>query len=147
MKNCRRQDYPYLEMLKHHLPLADEIIVNEGHSDDGTFEAISSLDPKIKVFQTNWHRPHGEHWWIHFKDESRRAYVRIIEKLAQEGCDAVALVCTEIPLLITAEVSPLPILDSTRLLVRAAIDVAVGTRAMPDWRGGLIGRGQRDQAA
>jgi len=72
MKNCRRQDYPYLEMLKHHLPLADEIIVNEGHSDDGTFEAISSLDPKIKVFQTNWNRPQGEHWWIHFKDESRR---------------------------------------------------------------------------
>ena len=82
-----------------------------------------------------------------FKDESRRAYVHIIEKLAQEGCDAVALVCTEIPLLITAEVSPLPILDSTRLLARAAVDVAVGTRAMPDWRGGPIGRGKSDQAA
>ena len=51
-----------------------------------------------------------------FRDESRAAYVAIIDKLAARGCDAVALVCTEIPLLITADVSPLPILDSTRLL-------------------------------
>ena len=51
-----------------------------------------------------------------FTDESRAAYVRIIEKLADDGCDAVALVCTEIPLLITQDGSPLPILDSTRLL-------------------------------
>ena len=52
------------------------------------------------------------------------------------GCDAVALVCTEIPLLITADVSPLPVLDSTRLLARAAVDVAIGERPMPEWRGG-----------
>jgi aspartate racemase len=71
-----------------------------------------------------------------FRDESRDAYVRIIEKLAGEGCDAVALVCTEIPLLITAENSPLPILDSTRLLARAAVDVATAKRPMPNWRGG-----------
>jgi len=72
MRNCRRQDYPYLEMLRHHLPLADEIIINEGYSTDGTFEHISNLDPKIKIFRTNWEQPTGEHWWIHFKDESRR---------------------------------------------------------------------------
>jgi aspartate/glutamate racemase len=45
-------------------------------------------------------------------------------------------VCTEIPLLVTPEVSPLPTLDSTRLLAHAAFDVAVGDRAMPTWRGG-----------
>ena len=72
--------------------------------------------------------------------ESRDAYVRIIEKLAHQGCDAVALVCTEIPLLISAEQSPLPILDSTRLLARAAVEVAIGERAMPTWRGGPIER-------
>jgi aspartate racemase len=71
-----------------------------------------------------------------FAGSSRDAYVRVIGKLADEGCDAVALVCTEIPLLITAEVSPLPILDSTRLLARAAVDVALGERPMPSWRGG-----------
>ena len=72
------------------------------------------------------------------RDESRDAYVQIIDKLAAEGCDAVALVCTEIPLLITAEISPLPILDSTRLLARAAVDVALGERPMPAWRGGEV---------
>jgi aspartate racemase len=74
-----------------------------------------------------------------FTDESRSAYVEIIKKLADDGCDAVALVCTEIPLLITADVSPLPILDSTRLLAAAAIELALGERAMPQWHGGSVG--------
>ena len=73
-----------------------------------------------------------------FTDEARDAYVRIIEKLKAEGCDAVALVCTEIPLLISAEISPLPILDSTRLLARAAVEAAIGDRPTPEWRGGPI---------
>ncbi len=73
-----------------------------------------------------------------FTESSRQAYVRIIERLAARGCDAVALVCTEIPLLVTPEASPLPTLDSTRLLARAAFDVAVGHRAMPAWRGGPL---------
>jgi len=72
-------------------------------------------------------------------DKSRDAYVAIIERLADAGCDSVALVCTEIPLLITAEVSPLPVLDSTRLLARAAVEVAIGERPMPDWHGGPPG--------
>lgn len=75
---------------------------------------------------------------------SRAAYVRVIERLAARGCDAVALVCTEIPLLITPEASPLPTLDSTRLLARAAFEVAVGRRAMPAWRGGALSLTTRD---
>jgi aspartate racemase len=71
-----------------------------------------------------------------FTEESRGIYVAIIGKLAARGCDAVALVCTEIPLLITAETSPLPILDSTRLLSAAAVEVAIGEREMPGWKGG-----------
>jgi aspartate racemase len=74
-----------------------------------------------------------------FSEHARDAYVRIIEKLKAEGCDAVALVCTEIPLLITQEVSPLPIFDSTRLLAAAAVEVATGERPMPEWRGGPVG--------
>lgn len=73
-----------------------------------------------------------------FTDEARAAYVRVIDGLAGRGCDAVALVCTEIPLLITPEASPLPTLDSTRLLADAALEVAVGDRAMPTWRGGPV---------
>jgi amino-acid racemase len=74
-----------------------------------------------------------------FTASSLQEYVRIIERLAGRGCDAVALVCTEIPLLVTPDASPLPTLDSTRLLARAAFDVAVGERALPTWRGGPAG--------
>jgi aspartate racemase len=73
-----------------------------------------------------------------FAERARDEYVRAIERLATRGCDAVALVCTEIPLLITPEVSPLPTLDSTRLLAAAAVDVALGTHPFPNWRGGPL---------
>ena len=75
-----------------------------------------------------------------FTDQAREAYVRIIDKLAAQGCDSVALVCTEIPLLVRPEDSPLPTLDSTRLLARAAVEVAIGERPMPEWRGGPVAR-------
>jgi len=74
-----------------------------------------------------------------FNDHARDDYVRIINKLKDDGCDAVALVCTEIPLLVSQDASPLPILDSTRLLAAAAVDVALGDRPMPEWRGGPVG--------
>lgn len=73
-----------------------------------------------------------------FTDATRARYVAIIEKLKGEGCDAVALVCTEIPILIAPEDSPLPTLDSTRLLGKAAVQVALGDRPMPIWRGGPV---------
>jgi aspartate racemase len=54
-------------------------------------------------------------------EESRQTYNRVIARLGERGCDAVALACTEIPLLVRAEDAPLPTLDSTRLLARAAL--------------------------
>lgn len=72
------------------------------------------------------------------KDESRGAYLAVIERLRDAGCDAVALVCTEIPLLVTPESSSLPTLDSTRLLARAAFEVANSARPLPTWRGGPV---------
>jgi len=69
---------------------------------------------------------------------SRSEYVRIIGALGDQGCDAVALSCTEIPLLVTPEVSPLPVLDSTRLLAREAVAVALGRAPVPEWRGGAF---------
>lgn len=52
-------------------------------------------------------------------------YVEVIRGLKDEGCDAVVLGCTEIPLLVSEKDSPLPILDSTRLLAGAAVRKAV----------------------
>jgi aspartate racemase len=73
------------------------------------------------------------------RDESRAAFVAAIAELARAGCDAVALSCTEIPLLVTPEVSPLPTLDSTGLLARAAVALAVAGGPLPGWRGGAFG--------
>src|SRR5437867_503155 len=50
---------------------------------------------------------------------------RGVARLRERGCDAVALACTEIPLLVRPEESPLPTLDSTRLLAAAALREAL----------------------
>jgi len=60
-----------------------------------------------------------------FLARSLSYYVEVIRALKDEGCDAVVLGCTEIPLLVTPEASPLPSLDSTRLLAKAAVRKAV----------------------
>lgn len=55
------------------------------------------------------------------------AYLRqVIGRMKDAGCDAVVLGCTEIPLIMNDANSPLPTLDSTRLLARAALRRAVG---------------------
>ena|SRR5215813_5624757 len=61
-----------------------------------------------------------------FPERSRLLYNEVILRLKQQGCDCVILGCTEIPLLVRAYDCPLPSLDSTRLLARAAVRYALG---------------------
>ena len=56
-----------------------------------------------------------------FKPEAVAYFQRVIGRMQGEGCDAVVLGCTEIPLIMNDANSPLPTLDSTRLLARAAL--------------------------
>jgi glycosyltransferase involved in cell wall biosynthesis len=72
VRNGLRLDFHVVEMLRHHLKLADEIIVNEGYSTDGTYEAISAIDPKIKVFRSDWGKAVSLDWYCRFKNETRR---------------------------------------------------------------------------
>jgi len=58
-------------------------------------------------------------------EESNSILIDIINKLKDKKCDAVILGCTELPLIIDSAGSPLPTLDSTRLLARAAIKRAI----------------------
>ncbi|KPU92733.1 aspartate racemase [Variovorax paradoxus] len=61
-----------------------------------------------------------------FSPEGVASFQRVIERMkVEEGCDAVVLGCTEIPLIIGDANSALPTLDSTRLLARAALRRAV----------------------
>ena len=64
-----------------------------------------------------------------FTAESVPAFQRVIERLRTDGCDAVVLGCTEIPLIINDANPPLPTRDSTRLLARAALQRAAGASA------------------
>jgi aspartate racemase len=60
-----------------------------------------------------------------FLESSRVYFNEVTEKLKSRGCDAVVLGCTEIPLIVRPDDCPLPTLDSTRLLARAAIHEAL----------------------
>lgn len=69
-----------------------------------------------------------------FKPEAAECFRRVGLRMREEGCDGLVLGCTEIPLVMDDRNAPLPTLDSTRLLARAAL-----RRAMPslgELRGG-----------
>jgi len=66
-----------------------------------------------------------------FKPEAVKVFQQIIGRMKSEGCDAVVLGCTEIPLLMNDGNSPLPVLDSTRLLARAALRRAMQREVVP----------------
>ena len=60
-----------------------------------------------------------------FPEESRLYFNEVMEKLKGRGCDAAVLGCTEIPLIVRPDDAPLPTLDSTRLLAKAALHRAL----------------------
>jgi len=59
-----------------------------------------------------------------FLPQTLTYYQRVFQELAQEGCEAIVMGCTEIPLLVKQEHSPVPLLDSTVLQARAALRLA-----------------------
>jgi aspartate racemase len=60
-----------------------------------------------------------------FPETSRLYFNEVMEELKTRGCDAAVLGCTEIPLIVRPSDAPLPTLDSTRLLARAALQRAI----------------------
>jgi aspartate racemase len=58
-------------------------------------------------------------------EPSREYFKQVIGQLQRRGCDAVVLGCTEIPLLVNSSSSPIPTLDSTRLLADEALSFAL----------------------
>jgi len=76
-----------------------------------------------------------------FLQSTTDMFVRCIAELGAAGADCVILGCTEIPLIITEANSPLPVLDSTRLLAKWAVREALDTRALPRTSGWIdVGR-------
>ena len=60
-----------------------------------------------------------------FLEPSRLFFNQVMDTMKQRDCDAVVLGCTEIPLIVDPGDTPLPTLDSTRLLARAALRKAI----------------------
>jgi aspartate racemase len=67
----------------------------------------------------------------HFTTKSRIFLKEVITKMKANGAEAIILGCTELPLLISDEQSPLPLLDSTRLLAQAALTYAISSERQP----------------
>jgi aspartate racemase len=61
-----------------------------------------------------------------FSESSRLYFNEVFQKFKDRGCETVVLGCTEIPLLVNANDCPLPVLDSTRILARAALKKSLG---------------------
>ncbi len=59
------------------------------------------------------------------REESRTAILEVIARHAAEGADGVILACTELPLILRQEDSELPLLDTTELHAREAVDLAL----------------------
>ncbi len=60
------------------------------------------------------------------REESRAAYAAVFAELAEQGAEAIVLACTEIQLLVGAEDSPVPLIDSMAAHAAYAADVALG---------------------
>ncbi|MBT7464334.1 MAG: aspartate racemase, partial [Bacteroidetes bacterium] len=58
--------------------------------------------------------------------DSKTEYLRIIEKLIDQGAEGIILGCTEIPLLVKQKDVSVPILDTTQLHAEAAVEFAIG---------------------
>ena len=69
-------------------------------------------------------------------EQSRRRAQDVVDRFAGDGCDAVALVSTELARLVVGLPLALPVVDSADIAAKAALDVALGDRPMPSWRGG-----------
>ena len=108
------------------------------------FLMTGSVYPRVlKPLEINWEIPNSEQREVInriifdqlvygvFEDESRAAFIMVIEELQARGCDGIVLGCTEIPLLIRPKDSPLPTLDSTRILAKAALRESVEKIAQP----------------
>jgi len=60
------------------------------------------------------------------KSSTREYFRGVVAELAREGCDGMVMGCTEIPLILRPEDVETPLLDSTRLLAKAALEEALG---------------------
>ena len=98
----------------------------------------SSVYPDaLEAHDLKWHKPNPEQTNLMsdfimdelvcgtFKESSTTQLIHVIDDLQDQGCDSVILGCTELPLVLNDDNSPLPTLNSNRLLAEAALRAAM----------------------
>jgi aspartate racemase len=65
------------------------------------------------------------------RSQSQKRVLDVVKGLADRGCEGVILGCSEAPLLISPENSPLPVYDATDVLAEEAVRCAMGARPLP----------------
>jgi aspartate racemase len=60
-----------------------------------------------------------------FRDDSRTGYLKVIDKLADDGAEGMILGCTEIPLLVSKKYTSMPLFDTTTIHADATLDYAI----------------------
>jgi aspartate racemase len=65
-----------------------------------------------------------------FTEAAKQQVLNLILEMKAKRCDAVGLCCTELPLLLRGADSSLPLLDSTKILAQAALEVLLGERSL-----------------
>ncbi len=119
-KEAKRKNYKRLGILGTRF-LMESSVYPEKLNEAGIEYVIPGVEDRKRINEIIF----DELVYGRFYPESRAYFREVIDKLKADGCDAVVLGCTEIPLLITDEHSPLPTLDSTRILARAALKKAI----------------------
>jgi len=71
----------------------------------------------------------GELLYGHIRPESRESVLGIIRRLQDRGCEAVILACSEAPMLVTQELSSLPVYDAASILAESAVKYSMEPRA------------------
>jgi aspartate racemase len=102
------------------------LVESDVYPDKLTKEGLTCIRPPVEDRVEINRIIMGELVYGVFKPDSVATFRRVIDGLKSQGCDAVILGCTEIPLIISDGNSSLPTLDSTRLLARAALQRAIG---------------------
>jgi aspartate racemase len=118
---ARRQNYRRLALLGTHCTMEGPVYPAKLQA-AGIEHAVPTAEERERIDQIIF----DELVYAKFTPQSLSYFLQVIGRLKAVGCDAVVLGCTEIPLLVTPEASPLPTLDSTRILARAAVQRAVG---------------------
>jgi aspartate racemase len=84
-------------------------------------KGIQVLAPEPGEEETLEQIIYGELLYGEIRPESRMAVIQIITEMARRGCEGVILACSEAPLLVTRENSPIPVYDSGDILAEAAV--------------------------